>query len=405
MSRWRLCALLLAAALAVTGCDLQTAGGKKGQLTLHATFDYIQTLVVGHGVQISDIPVGTVTAINLVKGEKEFKARVTFSVEDGVNVPKGTAAVIARTSIFGENYIKLEPPKGTDLVTGPFMKSGEEITKASLQPDLEEIATAVIPVIAAFSGDDLESIAQDSPDQAVDDIDTVTTIKRVRKLLTRYAAMGPEVEKIVDGLGEVGTEFAKNSGQFGKFLDEADQAVRTLSSEEDRMVRTVKSAIKLARTTNTKILQPHTDKLSTMLRQLAPVAEFFGDARKEWEYLIQWGLWVGDAAPRVFHPVLGFLGYGWLRGLASPLPGTVPNIGVEVPGGITWPGPAQPPWAPGEEDPPGRGVPPEDDEWPGQGDPPPYENYDPRPNADSGSTPSQMIPISPAQLAELWSPR
>lgn len=403
MSRARWCALFVAGVLALSGCTLQTAGGKKGELTLHATFDYIQTLVVGHGVQMSDIPIGTVTAIDLVKGKKEFKARVTFSIEDGVNIPEDTAAVIARTSIFGENYIKLEPPKGTDLKTGPFMQSGDEITDASLQPDVEEIASAAIPVVAAFAGEDLEEALaeeQSPAEDAFDDIDATETIKRIRKLLGRYAKMGPDVQKIVDGLGQVGTEFAGSAEEFGQLLDEADKAVRTLNSEEDRMVSTVKDAIELSRTTNKKILQPHTDKLSKMIQQLAPLAEFFGNARKEWEYLIQWGLWVSEAAPRVFHPVLGVMGYGWLKGFASPAPDNIGNLDLQAPDVTNpFPWPFRPPWAP-EEDPPGRGTPPPDDEWPGQGEPPPYEGYDPQPNDSQ----SEMTTVGPGQLVQMWSP-
>lgn len=395
-------AAAVAAVLAVSGCSIQTAGGKQGELELHATFDYIQTLVVGHGVQMSDIPIGTITAIDLIKGHKEFKARVTMSIEDGVNIPKGTAARIARTSLLGENYIRLTPPKGTDLATGPFMRSGDEITDATLQPDIEELAGAILPLVKAFGGEELDTLAAEQSETdplGGDDTDPVKVVKRIRKLIGSYADMGPQLAKILDGTAVVGKEFAANSEEFAAFLDEAEQMVATLNEEEDRMVSTVKSAVKLAKVTNEKVLGPHTRRLSKMLGQLAPIADFMGNRREEWEYLIKFGLWLSDAAPRVFHPVLGVLGYGWLKGFASPAPDSMGNFEGQAPDILNpYPGPWAPPWA-GDEDPPGRGTPPPNDEWPGQGEPPPFEDYDPQPSQDS-----EMGTVGPGTLANLIGP-
>ena len=55
--------LVVAVALAVSGCSYQTAGAPKGDLTLTATFDDAQGLVAGHSVQMSDITIGTVTKV------------------------------------------------------------------------------------------------------------------------------------------------------------------------------------------------------------------------------------------------------------------------------------------------------------------------------------------------------
>ncbi|MER7541686.1 MlaD family protein [Spirillospora sp. NPDC127506] len=95
--------LVVAVALAVSGCSYQTAGAPKGDLTLTATFDDAQGLVAGHSVQMSDITIGTVTKVELVG----YKARATLSIEDGIKIPKGTRAEIKVTSLLGENYVDL----------------------------------------------------------------------------------------------------------------------------------------------------------------------------------------------------------------------------------------------------------------------------------------------------------
>ena len=116
--------LVVAVALAVSGCSYQTAGAPKGDLTLTATFDDAQGLVAGHSVQMSDITIGTVTKVELVG----YKARATLSIEDGIKIPKGTRAEIKVTSLLGENYVDLQLPPGASMDRGPFLASGSAIT-------------------------------------------------------------------------------------------------------------------------------------------------------------------------------------------------------------------------------------------------------------------------------------
>ena len=104
--RWaRLAAVGLTVALAAGGCSLRTAGSPKGDLGLTATFDDVHNLVVGHSVKLADVTIGTVTHVRL----DGYRAEVTMSIEDGHPLPVGTTAVLAKTSLLGEQYIGIEP--------------------------------------------------------------------------------------------------------------------------------------------------------------------------------------------------------------------------------------------------------------------------------------------------------
>ncbi|WP_449065948.1 MlaD family protein [Planomonospora algeriensis] len=113
-------ALALALVLATSAaCSLQTLGAPSGELTLTAVFDDVQSLVAGHSVQVADVRIGSVTDIRL----EGYRARVTLSVEDGHRVPEGTSAVVAKTSILGENYVELRLPEAPGPRTWPPVPS------------------------------------------------------------------------------------------------------------------------------------------------------------------------------------------------------------------------------------------------------------------------------------------
>src|SRR5256885_13780870 len=94
--------------LTATGCSYQTMGSPKGHLTLTADFSDVQNLVVGHGVQISNVKVGTVTGVKLVGKGSTYRTRVTMSIKNGIKIPQGTTAQLSITSILGENYVALQ---------------------------------------------------------------------------------------------------------------------------------------------------------------------------------------------------------------------------------------------------------------------------------------------------------
>ncbi len=146
--------LMLAVCSGCSGYSVRTAGAPKGHLTLTATFDDAQNLVTGHSVQLSDVKVGTVTGVRLVR----YRAKVTMSIEDGARIPRGTSAQIAVTSLLGENFVRLIPPPGADLARGPFLANGAEITHTGEQPQFEQVVDRAGPLIEAVAKGDAATI-------------------------------------------------------------------------------------------------------------------------------------------------------------------------------------------------------------------------------------------------------
>ncbi|GAA1864605.1 MlaD family protein [Actinomadura bangladeshensis] len=256
------CVLVGVLAVAAGGCSLQTIGAPRGDVTLNATFDDVQSLVIGHSVQVADIRVGTVTGIAL----DGYRARVTMSLRK--RVPTGTTATIAKSSLLGENYVRLELPAGARLDTGPFLASGATIANTSVQPDLEQISEKVGPLLAALGGQDIATISAESA-TALDGKGhrLNTLIARAADVGDQYAAASTDLGRALDSLGWLGRSLSKGSKEIDRLPGSVELATRRLQDDRDNLKRTIQALLKLATSVNAKVQQRHAKRLGVLLER------------------------------------------------------------------------------------------------------------------------------------------
>ncbi|HET6468009.1 MAG TPA: outer membrane lipid asymmetry maintenance protein MlaD [Geminicoccaceae bacterium] len=106
--------------------------GATGGYLLSAQFDRVDGLTVGGEVRISGIPVGRVVSQRL--DPETYRARVTFTVQDGVALPADSSAAIASSSLLGGRYLAVVPG-GDDQMLRP----GEEITITQSAINIEDL--------------------------------------------------------------------------------------------------------------------------------------------------------------------------------------------------------------------------------------------------------------------------
>lgn len=115
-------------AWAYTRSNVASGGG----YTLNAAFDRIDGLDVGADVRISGIKVGSVTAQHL--DPKTFRADVSFSVADGIDLPRDSSAAIVSASLLGGKYLAVTPGGEEEN-----LKDGQAITITQSSINLEDL--------------------------------------------------------------------------------------------------------------------------------------------------------------------------------------------------------------------------------------------------------------------------
>jgi phospholipid/cholesterol/gamma-HCH transport system substrate-binding protein len=325
--------LLVALLTTLAGCSVRTAGAPHGGLTLTATFDDAQNLVVGHSVQLSDVKVGSVTGVRLVG----YRAKVTMSIKNGVKIPQGTSAEIAVTSLLGENFVRLTLPPGADMTKGPFLANGQEIARTSEQPQFEQVVGKAGPLIEAVAENDVGTIV-DAGATALNGNGPQlnAALAKSTTLLSIFGQQRRQLGVAVDQLGKLGRSLAGGDDELSRAPGELARTTRLLNENKAKILGTIEQLTRTARLLNDKVLEGRILRLKTMIRRLDPVVAQLGGERARLTRLINGLVTFESKLPRaaydgqlLMYPILKFQLPGGVvvlpNGGGSNKPGHVPN--------------------------------------------------------------------------------
>lgn len=105
--------------------------------TLTAAFSQINGLDTGSAVRVSGVKVGQVIDFKL--DPQNYRAIVRLNVNDGVMLPKDTAAVIASSGLLDGKFLTLEPGGDEEM-----LQPGDRIEFTQSTPGLEQLLGQVI---------------------------------------------------------------------------------------------------------------------------------------------------------------------------------------------------------------------------------------------------------------------
>ena len=255
--------------------DYRTTGSPVGDLTLTAEFEDVQHLVVGHTVRMSDVPIGTVTGVDL----DGYTAVVEISIADGRDIPEGTVASISATSLLGENYVRLVPPE-TPVST--IHRDGEELATSGTDASFETVTERLLVLLRAVNGRDIATIIDESHTALVGRGDELNElIGTVDELSEGLVEQTDELVTILDLAAALGDELAPDATRLGNAIDATAAASGAITAQRDRIVDAVTQILELARTLDTEVLDPHRDRLEVILDRLVPVLDLVAEERQQ----------------------------------------------------------------------------------------------------------------------------
>lgn len=297
----------------LSACSIQTAGAPKGHVTVSATFDDVQSLVVGHSVQVSDVRIGTVTRIRL----SGYRAKVTMSLLDGRHVPVGTTATIAKTSLLGENFVRLEPPAGRGLDARPYLPDGATITRTSVAPDLEQITEKVGTLLTALGGQDAATIVDTSATAVSGKGKQLNAlIARASRVSGDYAAASADLSRTLESLARLGRTLAAGSDELDRLPGDITLATGRLKADRTRLKHGIEQLLALSRSFNARVQERHAARLAAMLRRANAILASAVRGREELKAL------AGTVLAFLHSPSASYQGqallYMWIKGFLPP---------------------------------------------------------------------------------------
>ena len=316
----RAAAVVALVAVLASSCSLRTAGSPKGDLELTAVFDDVSNLVVGHSVQLSDVAIGTVTDIELVDGRR---ARVTMSIEDGVELPVGTSAALSKTSLLGEQYVELRPPdEDTPVVGGhQLLESGDEIGETTITSDFETVTERAIEFLGAISAEDIGTITSTGA-QAIggrgEDLNRL--LGDLTTVVSDLDSQREEIARTIDGFAQLGADLAANDDQVGTLIGDLSDASVTLARNRHRVIGALRGIRDMTQVTNQAVLAEHTDALVSTIQDLDPILSTLAGQRPLIEDMLDSvnSFLTATVDNLVEGSPPGGAQYAWTKGIATP---------------------------------------------------------------------------------------
>jgi phospholipid/cholesterol/gamma-HCH transport system substrate-binding protein len=282
------------------------ACGGNGTMTLTATFEDVGDLVDGHSVQVADVRVGEITAIELTD---DFRAKVTMEVDSGRQIPKDSQALLRTTSLLGEKFIELRP--NGDPLQGPFLAEGDELAQAGEAPELEFVAEQAVRVLGGVVSTDLATLIETGAvafDGRGEDL--ANLIDDVATISATLADRTGSITQIIDRLGSAASTLDEGRDEIDALLVNLADTTQVLVDNRDRAVVALEELTRLARVQNEEVFGPHLADLDRQLGEvdavLAEVAAASAQVTALLDWLAQFSGKVPRAIPNEFAQV-----YGW----------------------------------------------------------------------------------------------
>ena len=270
MRRWprsvgRVLGGLGAATLLGAGLAACTGSGP-GTITASAVFSDVNQLANGAQVEMADVPVGQVTSITL----DGIRAKVTMAINPRAHVPGDVTAVLDQTSVLGENFVNLEPPKHGSAA---LLADGATIAHTSVAPQAEQLVGAGANLFQAIPTGDLAAVidagGQGFAGQAAALRQLLNDLSMVA---AGYAGQTGQITSLIDNLAQLGSGLAPSAQQDAQAISNLAQTTAVLAQESGRFTQLLQSLDGLS-IQGRSILETYFPQITDQLTALASTSQ------------------------------------------------------------------------------------------------------------------------------------
>jgi phospholipid/cholesterol/gamma-HCH transport system substrate-binding protein len=274
----RVLACAVAAAATVTGCGfhgvyslpLPGAAAKGGHTyTVRVQLADVLDLVPYSAVKVNAATVGHVKSI-AVEGRH---AVVTCQLPDSVKLPANAIARVEQTSVLGEKFVELEPPKDTPPVG--HLADGDVIALPQTDTDatIEEVLGALSMLLNGGGVDQLHtithelSVALDGRTHVARDL-----LVHLRGFVGGLDAQKRQIISAMDGLDRLTTIVKGQERTLTTAIDTMPAAVKILADDRQRLTKLMVSVDHLGSVASHVLNASHADLVAN-LRNLQPTLD------------------------------------------------------------------------------------------------------------------------------------
>ena len=270
-------AAAIAAATALSGCSfngvesLPLPGGPdlgSHPRTVKIEFANVLDLVPQSAVKVNDVSVGKVDDIELAggtPGQGGWHAIVTVKMRGDIKLPDNAIATISQTSLLGEKFVQIEPPKNEapigELGSGDLIP----LNRTSRGTEIEEVLSAMSLLL---NGGGLEQVSTISHELQAAMGGRESTIRSVLERVDTFAGTldrnRTAITRALDSIDRLTGKLAAERKTIRDTIDETGPAIDVLNRNRADLTKMLVALNKLSRTTTNVINRSKADLLANL---------------------------------------------------------------------------------------------------------------------------------------------
>ncbi|WP_431908780.1 MlaD family protein [Nonomuraea jabiensis] len=276
-------------------------------------------LRTGNDVRVAGVRVGKVTEVRADYAQGDVV--VTWKVDDGVRLGRGTRADIALSNLLGGRYVKLTGP-----VTAPYLDQLPEAQRRI------PVTRTGVPTLINDAIKDATRLVQRLDTDAVDDLLTeldkvdlgrrgriTRLLRNIGDLSDTISKSEPQLQRLMDNGTRIMNVLEKKDRQLARLIDAIGVMLAELRRRREELRTLLGDGSDLVRST-TKLINEHEKTLVQVLDDNAAITTRLSGSNKQFNSLLAW------AGP-TFSGLSTMGGQGpWLEAIATGLGPINPEV-------------------------------------------------------------------------------
>jgi phospholipid/cholesterol/gamma-HCH transport system substrate-binding protein len=210
-----------------------------------ARFADVLDLVPQASVKVNGVDVGKVTSVELLADNKT--AQVDMEINGDAKLPANATAALTQSSLLGEKYVDLKPPKGSVPVGTLGNGSVIPLDRTNRFPEVEEVLGALSLLLNGGNLGKINTIVKELNNvMGGNEPQLKAFLANANSVVTDLDSQRGQIVRAIDGLNKLSKTFAGQTKNINNALDNLGPGIKVLNSQRDQLVAMLKSLTNLS---------------------------------------------------------------------------------------------------------------------------------------------------------------
>lgn len=266
----------LVSAAVLSGCGFEgvyslplpgAAGSGDDTYQVVVEFEDVLDLVPYSSVKVQDATVGHVTEVRLVEGHAE----VVVQLEDSVRLPANAVGRIAETSLLGEKYVSLDPPRDEEPVGELAAGDVVALERTTSAATVEEVLGALSLVLNGGGLDAVRTITVEVNAALTGREESArSALRQLDSFIGGLDQQKADIVRALEGVNELSATLAEQEEVITSALETLPPALAVLRDQREGLTRMLVALGQLGEV-GTRVVEASRDDLLANLADLQPV--------------------------------------------------------------------------------------------------------------------------------------